>query len=406
MIKIDRSAPIALLSFAAFTLAAVLPASAEYRLGSGDVVELAVFGVADFKRRATVNVDGDISVPFLGEVHAAGLTLDGLRKTLADDLAKTGTMRSPDVTLELAEYRPFFIGGDVARPGAIAYRPGLTVRHAVALAGGYDALRFRAENPLLSGPEFRSQYESLWADLVRHEARRISLQAEIDGKTAIDMDTLDKAPLDPNIIREIADLERADLKLRIAARGRDLAFLTKSFAQTKADVAALEVAIADQTAAITQQLAAAGRTRDGQLRGIIAAARVDEDSRSLAVLRSQQVEATSRLAQATKERDDLGKRIDGFADDYRAKVGRELQEVVVELEKGRSQIRSAGEKLIYTGALKAQLRGEAAGPQIVIYRTVDATKTRIDAAADADVLPDDMIEIVIRPEQMVVAPVR
>jgi polysaccharide export outer membrane protein len=406
VIKIDRLAPAALLSLAVVTFVAVHPAWAEYRLGSGDVIELAVFGVADFKRRATVNVDGDISVPFLGEVHAAGLTLDGLRKTLAEDLAKTGTIRSPDVTLELAEYRPFFIGGDVARPGAIPYRPGLTVRHAVALAGGYDALRFRAENPLLSGPEFRSQYESLWADLVRREARRISLQAEADGQTTIDLSPLDKAPLNPGIVREIANLEREDLKLRIAARARELAFLTKSFTQMKADVAALEVAIKDQTAAIAQQVSAADRTREGQLRGVVAAARVDEDSRSLAVLRSQQVEATSRLAQAIKERDDLGKRIDGFADDYRAKVGRELQEVVVEIEKGRSQIRSAGEKLVYTGALKAQLRGDAGGPQIVIYRTVDASKIRIDAAADAEILPDDMIEIVIRPEQLVVAPVR
>lgn len=390
----------------ALSLVAPRDARAEYKLGPGDSLDIAVFGVPEFKRRMTVDIDGDVSVPFLGEVRASGLTLAGLRRVLAEALAKTGTFRSPDVTLELADYRPFFIGGDVARPGAIPYRPGLTVRHAVALAGGYDALRFRAENPLLSGPEFRSQYESLWTELVRKEARRISLQAEVDGKNSIDLSSLNGAPITPSVIREIAALEQKDLQLRQAARARELAFLMRAYAKAKTDAETLQTAIGEQGGAIAQQLSAAARTREGQLRGIVAASRVDEDNRSLAVLRSEQVEATAKLAQTAKEREELGKRLDGFADDYKAKIGRELQDVLIEIEKARSQIRSTGEKLIYTGALKAQLRGEAGGPTIVIHRRVSGEKQRLDASEDTEILPDDMIEVVIRPEQLVVAPGR
>src|SRR5882757_11090136 len=76
-------------------------ASAQYRLESGDVVEVSVFGVQDFKRRTAVTLDGDISLPLLGDIRAAGLTLPELRAKLKEMLAKSNIVRSPDVTADL-----------------------------------------------------------------------------------------------------------------------------------------------------------------------------------------------------------------------------------------------------------------------------------------------------------------
>ena len=121
-------------------------ARADYLLGSGDVLEVSVFGVADFNRKAVVNVDGNVSLPFLGEVPASGRSITELRKSITSALLADGTILKPVVTVELVEHRPFYITGDVSHPGALPYRPGLTVRRAIALAGGYDVLHFRAKN--------------------------------------------------------------------------------------------------------------------------------------------------------------------------------------------------------------------------------------------------------------------
>jgi polysaccharide export outer membrane protein len=391
------------ITLAAFTWA-IHPAAAEYRLGPGDVMEISVFGVADMKRRVTVNVDGDVSMPFLGEVRAAGLTLDALRIRLAEALLRTGTLQSPDVTLEITEYRPFFISGDVSRPGAIAYRPGMTVRHAVALAGGFDALRFRAENPLLSGPEFRSQYESGWTELVRLQARVLSLKAQIDGKDTFDSSSLTSAPLSRAVIDEIAGLETNDLKLRVAADARERAFLAHALDRDRRDVADLEEAVAQQKGVIAQQIAASARTLDAQSRGVVAVVRVDEDRRSLAGLRGQNVDASTRLAQSVKDLDDIVRRSNSLADETRAKLIRDLQDAVVQSEKIRSQIRGTGEKLVYVGALKAQLRGIGGGPEILLHRKIDGHSTEIQANEDTEIVPDDVVEILIRPDQLVVTP--
>ena len=89
MIRMRRFA----ITLAAFTWA-IHPAAAEYRLGPGDVMEISVFGVADMKRRVTVNVDGNVSMPFLGEVHA-GRTHSRYAGAvrLADGLLRTGTLQ-------------------------------------------------------------------------------------------------------------------------------------------------------------------------------------------------------------------------------------------------------------------------------------------------------------------------
>ncbi|RVU15946.1 polysaccharide biosynthesis/export family protein [Methylobacterium oryzihabitans] len=384
-------------------LLAAEPARAEYRLGTGDVVEVAVFGMQDFRRRVTVDIDGTVPLPFLGEARAAGLTLAALREAVTRGLEANGTVRGPVVTVELIEHRPFYIAGDVARPGALAYRAGMTVRHAVAVAGGYDALRFRAENPLLAAPELQSQYDSHWIELVRRQARSISLQAEIDGRDTIDLAVLRQAPVPGRIVEEIAALESRDLAVRTADFRRERQSIEQVAGQIRASIASLDKALRDSETAIEQQNLATERNTGNAARGITPTYRLDEDRRALAMLRTQQVDATARLAQARRDLTETERRLERTIGERQSRLVQSLQAVLVELERERSQVRSAGERLLYTGALKAQMRGAGRGPDIVIHRrSADGTE-RIAAEEGTPIQPDDVIEVVIRPDQLVVS---
>ncbi len=377
-------------------------ACAQYRLGTGDIVEVAIFGMADYRRRVTVNIDGSVSLPFLGEAPAAGLSLAELRKAVTAGLEASGTVRNPDVTVELVEHRPFYIGGDVARPGALPYRPGMTVRHAVAVAGGYDALRFRAENPLLAAPEMQSQYDSHWVEFVRRQARVLSLQAEIDGRDSIDLSVLKQAPVEPRIVEQIAGLEARDLATRVANFRKERQSIEALIGAAKSTVAGLETALRESRATVEQQVQAIDRTAANAARGISPTYRLEDERRAVAMLKGQQTDATTRLAQARRELAELERRLDRTADEHRSALLQNLQATVVEMERERAQVRSAGERLIYTGALKAQLRGTGRAPDILIHRKGSDGSVRLAAEEDTAILPDDVIEIVIRPDQLVV----
>jgi polysaccharide export outer membrane protein len=392
------------LILAASLLLGATKARADYQLDSGDILEISIFGVADFKRRVTVNIDGNVSVPFLGEVTARGRTLTQLRQEMTRELVANGRIREPDVTIELVEYRPFYISGDVARPGAHAFMPGLSVRNAVALAGGYDALRFRAENPLLMAPELRSQYDSLWIDIVKKEARVISLNAQLQGRDQFDAKPLRDAPVQQSSVEQIIDLETKDLAIRIADFEKQKTFLADEIATADKNIAALKTALGQQDQLIHQQEEASARTASYMARGVSPVMRVDEERRALASLHSQQLDTTARLAQARKDRDELKRNMERAADEHLAKLIRDLQDASTELEKAKAQLHGVGEKLLYAGALKAQMRRGGNGPEIVLYRKVDGQEVSLPATESTQVEPGDVVDVLVRPDQLVITP--
>src|SRR5689334_12181949 len=107
-----------------------------YRLNSGDVISIRVFGEDDFTREKIRLTDaGTVSFPILGEIPVLGRTVGEIASLITSRL-KGRYLVNPRVSVSLDEYRSFFINGMVERPGAYPFQPGLNVRKAVSIAGG------------------------------------------------------------------------------------------------------------------------------------------------------------------------------------------------------------------------------------------------------------------------------
>ncbi len=111
-------------------------ASAQYRLGSGDRLAISVFGHPDLSGEFEVDGSGEIAYPLLGQVQARGHTLEELSAIITDDLNRDFIV-DPRVSVEVLNFRPFYILGQVNAPGSYPYVSGLNVRQAVAIAGGF-----------------------------------------------------------------------------------------------------------------------------------------------------------------------------------------------------------------------------------------------------------------------------
>jgi polysaccharide biosynthesis/export protein VpsN len=107
-----------------------------YRLGSGDVLSVRVFGEPELSSTGIRLTDsGTVFLPTIGELKVGGLTLGEIEKLVGDRL-RGRILINPRVSVSVEQYRPFFINGMVKSPGAYPYQPGLTVRKATSLAGG------------------------------------------------------------------------------------------------------------------------------------------------------------------------------------------------------------------------------------------------------------------------------
>lgn len=107
----------------------------EYRLGPGDQLRVTVFNEAELTGQYLVGSQGTIAYPLVGAIEAAGLTVGEFTLRLQEALSEY--IRQPNVSVEVANYRPFFILGEVQRPGTYPYSANLTVLNAVATAGGF-----------------------------------------------------------------------------------------------------------------------------------------------------------------------------------------------------------------------------------------------------------------------------
>jgi protein involved in polysaccharide export with SLBB domain len=110
--------------------------SQTYRLGSGDRIRITVFGEPDLTGEFEISSVGIIAFPLVGEVPTRGLSPRELETKLTG-LLKDGFLINPRVNVEVINYRPFFILGEVTKPGGYPFIASMTVVTAVALAGGY-----------------------------------------------------------------------------------------------------------------------------------------------------------------------------------------------------------------------------------------------------------------------------
>jgi polysaccharide export outer membrane protein len=119
---------------------AAVPASADadqtYLLGTGDKVRITVYGETDLTGEFVVGDQGGISYPLIGEIPAARRSVADLKASLTSKL-KDGYLQDPRITVEVTSYRPYYVLGEVTKPGEYPYTNGLTVLNAVAAASGF-----------------------------------------------------------------------------------------------------------------------------------------------------------------------------------------------------------------------------------------------------------------------------
>lgn len=115
---------------------AVVAPPVTYHLDTGDQVKMTVYGEDDLSGTYQVDGNGNVQLPLIGQIHAAGLSIPDFQSAVEAKLSQ-GYLVNPRVSAEVANYRPFTILGEVNKPGEYPYENGMNVLNAVALAGGY-----------------------------------------------------------------------------------------------------------------------------------------------------------------------------------------------------------------------------------------------------------------------------
>ena len=107
-----------------------------YRFNTGDSLRVLVYGENDLSATYKINAEGTISFPLIGMINMAGLNVYEAEKEISAKLAN-GYLKNPSVSVEVIEYRPFSVLGEVNDAGNYDFKEGMSIADAIASAGGF-----------------------------------------------------------------------------------------------------------------------------------------------------------------------------------------------------------------------------------------------------------------------------
>ena len=348
-----------------------------------------------------ISASGNLSLPIIGIVPAAGMTSEQVAESIGERLkTQVGMQKRPNASVEVAQYRPFFLTGLVAKPGRYDYSPGLTVVQALSMAGG----TFGVTDPTLVGLQrealvARGDLRSLDVERLSLLARQARLDAVIDNRPSISFpsEIMQRAD-DPLISRmmheeqDLFDTRERSLRTEIDAlnQAKLLASNQIEALTSKATSLAKQIELANKDVGTVNKLISQGLT---------VSSRELNANQNLAQLESQNLDVA--LANL-KARQDIAKADGDIADvsnRYRTQALTEAADV-------RDRLAANREKAATTQALldNIQARAPAAAASVAsedprrtlkttIDRVVDGTLHSMAASDNDPVAPGDVIRV-------------
>jgi polysaccharide export outer membrane protein len=404
--RVSTMVAIAGLSFHA---ARAAPAT-EYQLATGDVIEITAIGAPDIRSRATVDIDGRALFPLIGPVNASGLTISAIQSNVrellptkvfrrrSDDGREYPIVLTPDeILVSIAEYRPIYVNGDIAKPGPQPYRPGLTVRQAIASAGGFDVMRFRSRDPFLESSDLKGDYDSLWIEFAREQAREHSLREQLGDKDTSASAKLQPVPVPQSIVVEINRVEAERFAASTSEHQKEKAHLVTALQKEDQRINVLVAERDKEKQDADGDAAEFEATKTNLQRGFVPTTRVAEARRLALYSATRALQTSALIAQLDSQRHEFESRLDRLDDQRRVRLLEELQNCSVKLAGIRARLQAVGEKLSYAGMVRSQLvRGGGDRPIVRIFRSNHPQSAELGADNDSILMPGDVVEVAAR----------
>jgi polysaccharide export outer membrane protein len=381
----------------------------EYRLQTGDVIGFTVIGHPEMQKKAMVDQSGVIVLPVLGALNVVSKTIEDIRKEVVEGLRpKSLPQRSGDgtenwtgfypdqIVVYVEEYRPVYIDGDIATPGAQTFRPGMTVRQAVAAGGGYKIARGELENAELREADLGGRLDVLRIKYQESEIRVARIEAQLKGAKTIEIpkarepglesrrdEALQQEQKHLDAVYADQEKERASINLAIGKAAERMGYLKEQQMTDRAGAAADDVELE--------------RLKKLFEKGLIQITRVNDAQRAVLLSATRALQTNAEIARLERDQGELQRSLDKLDDQTRIKLLADLQTERAEMTQMRAQMDALAKQIAYVTQLRSDLVGEE-GHRIVIgvTRSNDGEAATTEVTEDTLLAPGDTVTITLQ----------
>ncbi len=351
------------------------PSLQSYRVAAGDKLGITVFGQADLSDEPIVDQNGNIRMPLIGDVRAAGLSLNDVEKNIEQALGQ-GYVKRPKVTAKITAFRPIHVLGMVRTPGLYPYQQGQSVFAAVMRAGGIGATDQAGQGADFFQADDRVRLLELkQAALLAKKAR---LQAYAGRSNRIDFPDMSESPVDPVSIKEIREGEERFFMAERRAEEQEAEALRQQIPRLEAEAASLK-----------RQGDLEWRQRDPGVGRLTSDVRREETRADISStrLRSDAIKAELAVGELQFKIAELRNNYQRRALAELRDTDRELLELSVSLPSARRARASR------TGQMGWLTSEQDNMPSIIVIRSTGTTTVRYEEAISFLLLPGDVVQV-------------
>jgi polysaccharide biosynthesis/export protein len=388
----------------------VCPAKAEYRVQAGDVLEVSLAGVPELRQRVPVQTDGTIMLPLVGTLMVEGAPWSDVRSRIQVVVAsKLFRFRTPDgrelqrsfdpeeVTATIVEYKPVFVTGGVARPGEQLFRARMTVRQAIASAGGFP-VPTGANATLFEALNLRSEYVTVWSSLAREQARVWRIKAELGERSEFDRSGIPPAPDQDVNISQILDLEIQHQKGRARDHEKAKEYLRKSIQMADEQIKVLTEQKQKEDEGVLADTRDLQRFIELYGQGALVNVRVTDARRALLLSSTRQLQTAAKIMDVKKLRSESVRDLEKIDDERQTRLLAELQDAGAKLTSDRAKLQSVREKLQLAGMKPPGSSEGSETADVIVFRRSANGRERFRAEPDTELQPGDVVEVGSRSE--------
>ncbi|UYZ09044.1 polysaccharide biosynthesis/export family protein [Agrobacterium salinitolerans] len=373
-----------------------LPAAAdgtEYKVATGDVLTISVYGDPGLTGLFPVSADGTIGYPLLGNVNVIDQTVNEIGARISRDLARHVANRS--VAVAVKEYAPIFVVGDVQKPGKYEYRPGMFVLELFALGGGLRESNTQRDTSGIQLIAAQQEYEDMSMQLLSQDIRRVRLEAELnDTEFEYKGDEIglvrDRAALE-----KIVASETSLFRLRLSAQQDEktnLEVQRQNFIQEidtlqKSNVMrSQQLELLDMDVNASKELVTRGAASESALR---------ERKRELLSMNQQVLESTSFLARAQQNKSEVERRILELKSKRHNDAATELRETSLDIMRLKKKLAFSLQSMAEIGSTARRVSSleDMIQTKFFIVRQVAGTYSEIAADEHTQVRAGDVVRV-------------
>ena len=371
-----------------------------YRLGVQDRLRVHVHEWPILTGEFLVGANGSLVLPLLGGVPATGLEPSDLAAEIGNRLReKADLSKAPDTTVDIAQYRPFYILGGVERPGEYHYRPGMLIVNAVAIAGGvYRPPRtsdWTFERDVITG-----RGDMRLAAVRQHEfkARELRLKAEAEEREAFPSLPPD---LSPGVLKFIEE-ERVLFTARLERHRNQYVALGETIMLVDGEIKSLQ----GQVAATRKQQESVAKeledTRGLVARALVPAPRVLPIERTLAQIEREQKEIDTAIMRARQQINAIKIQRETLKDERRSTALTELQALEAQRKELDERVETAARLIAGSNTMLSnpqEATDTEAAPMFIIIRHQNSIARELSATETTVLQPGDIVKV-FRPQDV------